>query len=66
MHEAARVMGEADAGEILVSETTRALAEPSGLVFEDRGPHELKGLEGKRRLYAYLAAGAQPPVTPLL
>jgi class 3 adenylate cyclase len=57
VHEAARIMGKAGAGEILVSETTRALAQPSGFAFEDRGPHTLKGLEGKRRLHAFLADG---------
>jgi class 3 adenylate cyclase len=58
VHEAARIMGKAAAGEILVSETTRALAQPSGFAFGDRGPHTLKGLEGERRLYAFLADGA--------
>jgi class 3 adenylate cyclase len=58
VHEAARIMGKAAAGEILVSETTRALAQPSGFAFEDRGAHTLKGLEGERRLHALLADGA--------
>jgi class 3 adenylate cyclase len=57
VHEAARIMGKAAAGEILVSETTRALALPSGFAFDDRGLHTLKGLEGQRRLYALLANG---------
>jgi class 3 adenylate cyclase len=52
VHEAARIMGKAAEGEILVSETTRALAQPSGFAFEDRGSQTLKGLEGERRLYA--------------
>jgi class 3 adenylate cyclase len=55
VHEAARIMGKAAAGEILVSETTRALAQPSGFAFDDKGLHTLKGLEGDRRLYAFLA-----------
>jgi class 3 adenylate cyclase len=55
VHEAARIMGKAAAGEILVSETTRALAQPSGFAFDDRGGHILKGLEGERRLYALRA-----------
>jgi class 3 adenylate cyclase len=53
VHEAARVMAAAAPGEILVSEMTRALAGASGLRFEDRGVHELKGLEGEWRLAAY-------------
>jgi class 3 adenylate cyclase len=54
VHLAARVLGEAAAGEVLVTGTTRDLVEGSGLVFEDRGEHRLKGIEGPRRLYAVL------------
>jgi class 3 adenylate cyclase len=57
VHEAARIMAKAAAGEILVSEATRALAQPSGFAFEDRGLQRLKGLEGERHLYGYLADG---------
>jgi class 3 adenylate cyclase len=53
VHEAARIMGQAGAGEVLVSETTRMFAGP-GLDFEDRGVHELKGLEGEWRLSRFL------------
>jgi class 3 adenylate cyclase len=52
VHEAARVMAKAGAGEILASEMTRVLASTAGLQFEDRGLHELKGLAGEWRLYA--------------
>ena len=55
VHEAARIMAQAGADEILVSETTRNLAAGAGLMFEDRGLHELKGLPSKRRLFAYVA-----------
>lgn len=44
VHAAARVMALAVADEILVSGGVVALAEPSGLVFEDRGRHEVKGI----------------------
>jgi class 3 adenylate cyclase len=54
VHEAERVCGSARAGEVLVSETTRALALASGLDFEDRGTHELKGIPGERRLFAFV------------
>jgi class 3 adenylate cyclase len=37
--------------EILVSATTRDLIEGSGLVLEDAGTHELKGLAGRRQAY---------------
>lgn len=54
VHEAARVMGEAGPGEILVSQTTRDLAGGAGLAFEDRGLRPLKGLPIERRLFAYV------------
>ena len=54
IHEAARVMAAAAVDEILLSETTRALAVPAGLACEDRGEHDLKGIPGPRRLYAYV------------
>jgi class 3 adenylate cyclase len=57
VHEAARVMAQAGSDEILVSETTRALALAAGLRFEDRGLHQLKGIEGERRLFALLEDG---------
>ena len=57
VHEAARVMAAAAPGEIVVSELTRALASASGLRFDDRGVHALKGLEGEWRLAAFLADG---------
>lgn len=56
VHEAARVMAAAGAGEIMASELTRNLAEASGLVFEDRGTHALKGINGERRLFVYVGA----------
>lgn len=54
VHEASRIMAAAGPGEILVSDLTRALAQASGLAFEDRGAHELKGLEGEWRLAAFV------------
>jgi class 3 adenylate cyclase len=56
VHEAARIMGEAGADEILVSETTRVLALASDLEFEERGTHALKGLAGEWRLHALVGA----------
>jgi class 3 adenylate cyclase len=57
VHEAARVMSAAGPGEIFVSDMTRALAGAAGLRFEDRGAHELKGLDGEWRLAAYVPEG---------
>ena len=59
VHEAARITATAQPGEIWVSDTTRALAAGSGITFEDRGEHELKGIEGRRKLFA-LSAGGDP------
>ena len=39
------------AGEVVVSATTRDLAEGSGLTFVDAGLHALKGLSGERQVY---------------
>jgi pimeloyl-ACP methyl ester carboxylesterase len=52
VHVGARVMSLAGAGEIFVSSTTHDLVAGSGLVFEDRGEHVLKGVESARRVYA--------------
>jgi class 3 adenylate cyclase len=53
VHEAARVTALAGAGEIFVSEATRTLAGGTDRLFHDRGEHELKGLDGRRRVYSY-------------
>ena len=47
----ARVAAQAEAGEVLVSSTVKDLVAGSGIAFEDRGMHELKGV-GEWRLYA--------------
>jgi class 3 adenylate cyclase len=53
VHEAARIMAKAGPDEILVSDLTRVLAGATGLSFDDRGTHVLKGLDGEWRLAAY-------------
>ena len=52
VHEAARMAAAAAPGEVLVSATTRDLAGDDDILFEERGEHELRGLEGKRTLFA--------------
>jgi class 3 adenylate cyclase len=53
VHAAARIVDEAGPGEVLVSGTTRDVAEGSaGLVFEPRGRYSLKGLEREHDLFA--------------
>jgi len=52
IHVGARITALAGAGDVLVSATTRDLVAGSGLEFEDRGEHELKGIDGLRRVFA--------------
>ena len=39
-------------GDVLVSSTVKDLVLGSGIEFEDRGTHALKGVEGEWRLFA--------------
>ena len=48
----ARVAAEADAGEVLVSQTVKDLVAGSGLAFDERGVTTLRGVPGTWRLYA--------------
>jgi class 3 adenylate cyclase len=43
---------------VLVSSTVKDLVAGSGLEFEDRGVHELKGIPGEWRLYAAVSTSA--------
>ncbi len=52
VHVGARVAAEAHPDEILVSSTVKDLVAGSGLEFDDRGEHALKGIAGAWRLYA--------------
>ena len=52
VHEAARILKLAQENEILVSGTTTDLVRDTELNFEDRGLHELRGLDRKRQLFA--------------
>jgi class 3 adenylate cyclase len=52
VHLASRILALAGPGEILASATTRDLVDGSGLTFEDRGRHELKGIVGPREVFA--------------
>jgi class 3 adenylate cyclase len=51
VHIAARLAAEAMAGETVVSSTVRDLVAGSGLRFEDRGLHSLRGLPEQMHLY---------------
>ena len=52
VHAAARILGVAQPGEVLVSTTVRDLLSGSGIMFADRGEFELRGLDGRRSLAA--------------
>jgi class 3 adenylate cyclase/pimeloyl-ACP methyl ester carboxylesterase len=52
VHLAARVLHAAEGGEILVSAAVPPLLLGSGLAFEPRGSHELRGLPGRWDLFA--------------
>ncbi len=52
VHTGARVASLAAPGEVLVSSTVKDLVAGSGIEFEDRGAHELKGIPGEWQLYA--------------
>jgi class 3 adenylate cyclase len=52
VHIGARVSALAGPNDVLVSSTLRDLVIGSGLEFEDRGVHELKGVPGEWRLFA--------------
>ena len=54
VHIGARISALANAGEILVSSTVKDLTVGSGLSFDDRGTHVLKGVPGEWRLYALI------------
>ena len=51
VHTGARIAAQAEAGEVMVSATTRDLVAGSGLQFADRGEFVLKGV-GTRRLFS--------------
>lgn len=57
VHIGSRIAAMAGPDEILVSGTVRDLVHGSGLPFEDRGDHELKGLPGRWRVYAAVGRG---------
>ena len=52
VHIASRVMNCAGPNEVLVSGTVKDLVVGSGIDFQDRGQHELRGVPGEWRLYA--------------
>ncbi len=51
VHTGARVAANAQGGEVVVSSTVKDLVAGSGIEFDDRGLHELKGIPGEWRLF---------------
>ena len=63
VHIAARIMGQADAGEVVVSRTVRDLVVGSGTTFSDRGTVELRGVPGTWDLLAVDQVSVRPGCT---
>ena len=55
VHVGARIAATAGPSEVLVSSTIKDLTAGSGLVFDDAGDHELKGVPDRWRLYRVAA-----------
>lgn len=55
VHIASRIGGIAGSGEVLVSETVKGIVAGSGIAFQDRGRHELKGIPEPWQLYEVIA-----------
>ena len=51
VHIGSRVAGLASPGEVLASSTVKDLVSGSGIVFEDRGAHSLKGIPGEWHVF---------------
>jgi class 3 adenylate cyclase len=52
VHIASRICQQAETAEVLASGTVKDLVAGSGIEFEERGTHELKGVPGEWRLYS--------------
>jgi len=57
VHIGARIASLAEPGEVLVSGTVKDLVAGSGIDFEGRGKHALKGVPGEWQLYAVAEVG---------
>ena len=63
VHIGARIAALAQAGEVLLSSTVKDLVNGSGIAFQDRGTHTLKGLPGLWNLFT--PAGREEPLETL-
>ena len=60
----ARIMGVAEAGDVLVSSTASELARGAGFGFEDMGLHELKGVEDRLQVARVISVDGTPRPAP--
>jgi predicted ATPase/class 3 adenylate cyclase len=68
VHHAARVAAAANGGQVVVSDTTRALVDdhlPDGMSLRDLGTHRLKDLARPERLFQLVIAGTPDRFPPL-
>jgi class 3 adenylate cyclase len=63
VHTGFRIMGAAQPGEVLVSNTVKELVAGSGLTFTDRGTHILRGLPGEWQLFTPEVPEASAPTS---
>ena len=61
VHIGSRIMTLAGPAEVLTTGTVRDLVTGSGASFEDRGVHELKGVEGSRQIFSLRAVETTLP-----
>lgn len=64
VHTGARVASHAQPGEVLVSGTVKDLVAGSGIQFEERGVHDLKGIPGNWHLFAVAREPSKPSGSP--
>jgi streptogramin lyase len=65
VHVGARVMAEAQPGQVMVSSTVRDLMAGSDVEFEDTGFHELKGVSANLQLFAVRLEDRDETTTPV-
>jgi predicted ATPase/class 3 adenylate cyclase len=68
VNRAARIASAANGGQVLISESTRALSDrklPAGVVLRDLGEHRLKGIAMPERVYQLVVEGLRSEFAPL-
>jgi class 3 adenylate cyclase len=65
VHTAARVLSAAGPGDVLATSTAKDLVAGGGIGFEDRGTHQLKGIQGEWQLYSVTSVDGDRRPPPL-